>query len=202
MNIENMRTETPAEGLSGVAELAVNGSSGNTQKIVGAAGTRLQWKRDSVTTFAILRYAYGESAGKRDTNHSFFHARHIHQRSSWRADELFIQGETDEFARLSFRGLVGFGERFTLLEAPQQYALNFTVGAFYALEKRDEKLGTTDGGTDRFWRISTALSYKHRINTKSISSARFITRLPSSHSRIIAFSKRRHWALNYRSNLY
>ncbi len=164
VNIENMRTIKPVEGWSGQAELSFGGSSGNTDKTSGTTGARLQWVKKAITNFAILRYAYGESAGKRDTNTSFFHARHIHQRTSWRADEYYLQGETNEFSRLSFRGLIGLGQRFTLSEVPKRHAVYFNLGAFYVVEKLDDQFGVTDDGTTRFWRLSTALSYKLQMN--------------------------------------
>ncbi|MFQ5589081.1 MAG: DUF481 domain-containing protein, partial [Nitrospiria bacterium] len=135
VNIEAMRQSETQEGFNGHVELSVRGVSGNTKKNGAQAGGRLQWRRGDLTHFAILRYAYGESAGRRDTNRTFFHGRHIRQKTARRADELFIQAEKDEFARLSFRGLVGAGERFTLIQDPEKQRAFLGAGVYYASEK-------------------------------------------------------------------
>ncbi len=166
VNIEKMRKDPSKEGFSGHMELSFGGASGNTKKNGGYAGTRLQWRKDHIINFAVLRYAYGESAGNRDTNNSFFHARHIHQQTSWRADEIFVQGETDEFARLSYRGLIGGGERFALIRNPKGQSAFLGMGVYYAMERLEDTAGTTDGGRDEFFRLSTYFSYTHQINAQ------------------------------------
>ncbi len=164
VNVESLRQESDQDGFMGRIELSLRGVSGNTRKKGANAGTRLQWKRQNVTHFMILRYSYGESAGNRDTHNSFFHARHIRQLTASRAGEFYIQNETDEFARLSFRRLAGAGERYTLFKKKDQMSAFFGAGVFYAIEKLEDSFGVTDSGTDRFWRASTYFSFNRHIN--------------------------------------
>ncbi|MFQ5597814.1 MAG: YdiY family protein [Nitrospiria bacterium] len=164
VNIEAIRSEATQKGFSGHFELSVNGRSGNTDKITTHTATRFQWHQNKHTGFAVLRYAYGESAGNRDTNKTFLHARYIHKMSPGRSEEAFIQGESDEFARLSFRGLAGAGLRFQLSNHPRKQTAYLGTGAFYVVESLEARPGTTDARTEQFWRFNTYLSYQRRLN--------------------------------------
>ncbi len=164
VNVESMRGDDTPEGYSGKIEAAVSGQSGYTDKTGVDVGARVQWQRDRITNFGILRYAYGESSGVRDTNKSFAHLRHIHQVTERRAYEAYLQGESNEFARLSFRGLVGAGLRYTLAEIPKVRATHVGVGAYYARETLDDEPGLSDDGSEDFWRFSTYLNYQRQVN--------------------------------------
>jgi len=164
VNIESLRTGEPPQGYSGSMNLAVDGQSGNTEKLGINAGARLQWHRGAVTNFALLRYTYGETSGIQDTNKLFSHARHIRRVSEDTAYEGFIQAERNTFARLSFRGLMGGGVRLKLLETPGVKSLHLGLGGFFSRETLQERTGLTDGGSQNIWRFSTYLNYLHRLN--------------------------------------
>ncbi len=163
VNIEGVRHINEKDGFSGELEISVGGSSGNTEKLSTNIGTRIQVREGKQTDFLILRYAYGESQGKRDTDRSFLHVRRVFQFSAWRAQELFVQAARDEFSRLSFRGLIGAGERYTLNESLESQAY-FGAGAFYLTERIEARKGTTDGGDDHFWRFNIYFTYTHQID--------------------------------------
>jgi len=164
VNIESLRTGEPPEGYSGAVNVAVDGQSGNTDKLGVNAGTRLQWHGGAVTNFAILRYTYGETSGVEDTNKLFSHARHIRQVTDSTAYEGFIQAERNVFNRLSFRGLIGGGMRLKLSETPDVKSLHLGLGAFFSRETLEKKPGLTDGGSQNIWRFSSYLNYVHRLN--------------------------------------
>lgn len=164
VNIEDIRPGEPQEGYSGNAKLAIGGESGNTDKLAIDAGGRLQWHREHITNFAILNYTYGESRGVRDTNKSFLHLRHIREVGPTRAYEAFTQLETDEFARLSLRTLIGGGARFTLQQDPGVVSTHIGLGLFYSVEELDEQPGLTDDGRSDLWRVNLYLSHKRRLN--------------------------------------
>lgn len=164
VNMESLHLQEPADGFTGEIEVSASGASGNTDKSSLAAGTRLQWHAGRQTSFLVLNHASGETSGVRDTYRSFAHARHIVQvRPRW-AGELFAQGEEDEFARLAFRGLIGGGVRYALLQRAAQSAAFLGVGAFHQSETLTATAGTTDRGTERSWRGNFYLVLKHHFS--------------------------------------
>lgn len=164
VNIEDMRPGEPAEGLSGRVHVAVGGSSGSVDKIAANADGRVQWHRADDTYFATASYAYGESRGLRDANAAFLHLRHIHRLDKLRSRELFAQWESNEFARLSSRALLGTGLRFALQNEPGRRSTHLGTGAFYSVEQLDDHAGYTDHGRHEYWRFNFYLSHKHRLN--------------------------------------
>lgn len=163
VNVEELRSTPAGDGFSGRFDLSLSGDSGNTEKSSSSIGTRLQWKKERVTNLFIMNYAYGESDDIRDTNKGFIHLRHIVQTQEKRAIETFAQIESNEFARLSFRGLLGAGIRYTTRQ-DDDYNIHIGLGAFHAWETLDEQTGLTDDGTERFWRANIYLVLNYRLN--------------------------------------
>lgn len=164
VNIESLRVGEPTRGYSGSLDVSVSGQSGNTDKFGADAGGRLQWHGGAVTNFAILRYAYAQTSGVEDTNKLFFHARHIHRITEKTAYEGFVQAERNKFTRLSFRGLIGGGLRFTLVKRPGVKSLHLGLGGFYTRETLESAAGVTDNGSQNYWRINTYVNYLHHLN--------------------------------------
>lgn len=170
VNMEGLHTGAPREGMSGSVELSLSNTSGNTEKEDYALGARLQWHRDRITNYLLVRSAYGESGGVKSTENSFVHARHIDQFQPRLALEGYLQGEQDTFARLEFRGLAGGGIRYTLYQQEQVGIAYFGLGAYYSQERIDNTL--PDGGTESLWRASSYLILKYQAtpNTALVSS--------------------------------
>ncbi len=164
VNIESLNTGEPPQGYSGSMNVAVDGQSGNTDKLGANLGARLEWHGGAITNFAILRYTYGETSGVQDTNNLFSHARHIHQLTDKTAYEGFIQAERNIFNRLTFRGLIGGGVRLKLSETPDVKTLLLGLGGFFSRETLEKRAGLTDSGKQDIWRFSTYLNYVHRLN--------------------------------------
>ena len=166
VNVEEMRVQAAQEGFSGNLSFDVNGESGNTDKASAAFGSRAQWKQDAITNFMILNHTYGETDGERDTNKAFFHARHVRQFNPRWAGEGFGQLEQNEFTRLSYRQLLGGGARITLAEEENKKGIFLGLGAFYSREKLDPREGTTDEGTESFWRANVYFVFKYALNSQ------------------------------------
>lgn len=166
VNVENMRFGPEADGFSGHFDVSLSGKRGNTDKDEAGLDARLQHHHDKSTNFIVISYDYGEASDRRDTNKSFFHGRHVEQFQAQRAWEAFAQWEENEFARLSYRRLLGAGLRFTLLDEPDVKALHLGVGAFYSWESLEEQAGLSDHGKDDFSRGNFYLSYKHKLNAQ------------------------------------
>ncbi len=164
VNVENMRVGQTEPGLSGNLDLSITGKRGNTDKDEYGINGRIQNNIDKMTNFVVASYDYGEVSDVTNTNKTFIHARHVKQFQPRRAWEAFVQAEENEFARLSFRGLVGAGLRFTLTETAEQLGLYLGAGAFWSRETLDQRPGLTDHGTESFGRANLYLVYKHKLN--------------------------------------
>jgi len=163
VNIEQQRGAIDKQGFNGSLHAAVDGATGNTDKVALNLGTDLRWRRKDTVDILLLDSAYGQSNGIRDTNRTFVHVRHIIIVSERRAVELFAQVEHDEFTRLQRRTLLGGGLRFRLLESTHDH-LDLGVGAIYVKETLDDIPGLTDGGTDYFWRLNSYLNWQAELN--------------------------------------
>jgi putative salt-induced outer membrane protein YdiY len=166
VNVENMRVGGETPGISGNLDLSINGKRGNTKLNEYGVDGRLQNNAGKVTNFVVLSYDYAEVGDVRNTNKAFIHGRHVVQFQPRRAWEIFAQMEKNEFARLSFRGLLGGGLRFTLTEEPNRLGLYLGVGAFWSRETLDKRPGLTDDGTENFSRANLYLVYKHILNSQ------------------------------------
>ncbi len=160
VSMEGLHTGSPEEGFSGNVELSLSNTSGNTDKEDHALGARLQWHQGKVTNYMLVRGAYGESAGVKTTENSFFHARHIYQLQPKIAAEAYLQAEQDTFARLEYRGLAGGGARYTLFRKEQSGIAFLGLGAYYSQERIDDDF--PDGGSDNLWRASSYLILKYQ----------------------------------------
>jgi putative salt-induced outer membrane protein YdiY len=165
VDAEEFRIQKPVTGFSGNVAVAISGQSGNTDKAAVSLGSRLTWYEKPVTNFVIFNYDYGETGGVRDTNKGFVHARHIHDITDRRAWEAFAQAQTDEFTRLTYRGLLGGGLRLVTYQAPDdRMVLINGIGAFYEREKLSEETGTTDAGVEKKVRGNFYFVVKYQLN--------------------------------------
>jgi len=161
--MESLHLAEPKEGFNGELELSFNGASGNTDKTDIAAGTRLEWRQGARTNYVVGNYAYGEALDTRNTDRSFLHLRHITQQTPALAWEAFAQGESNELARLLFRGLLGGGARLKLLDHSDARAAFSGIGAMYVRETYTMFAGATDEESDRQWRANLYLVAKYRM---------------------------------------
>lgn len=164
LNVEDLRVGRPVTGVSGNVDLSISGKSGNSDTRALALDSRVQKRLGKVTDFAILSYDYGEAANVSSANAALLHGRHVVQYGPRRAWEAFAQVERDEFTRLSFRGLLGAGLRFTLLEEEGRLSLHLGAGGFISRETLSKRTGLTDDGTDNYARGNFYLAYKQQLN--------------------------------------
>ncbi len=163
VNVEKAIIGSEADGVSHVANVAVNGASGNTEKSSIKADLLSQWKHEQHTEFLMLRYNYGTSRGKVDSNKSFLHVRHRTDLNRQWAVEALAQVGRDPFSRLSRRTLLGGGLRFTAMEQAGVAAVYVGVGGFYERERLRVTAATNDTNSS-LWRSSNYLVLKRRFN--------------------------------------
>jgi len=163
VNIEGLRGDTSAQGLSGSLNLSFSGAEGNTKKFATTTGIHLLWRRPQSSTLMIASHDYGSSNGIRDTNKTFIHIREVIPRDDSLAYEGFVQGERNEFTRMLLRTLVGGGVRLRLHESDSSDA-RLGIGAFYSTEKLEDDPLYSDNGTERLWRGNLYLAAEYHAS--------------------------------------
>jgi len=166
VNIEEMRGQQQADGLTGNAGLSISGDAGNTSKSNISASSQLFWQQGDVTKLIAANYSYGENSRNRNTNKGFIHLRYIKQQTPTRALELFTQAARNEFSRLSLRTLVGAGTRLTLHKSNYN-AIHLGAGAFYLKETLEKRPNLSDHGTEKFWRGNLYLALRYQLNDQT-----------------------------------
>jgi len=164
VNVEQAIIGPSEDGFHNRAEVAVDGSSGNTVKTTARAELLSQWQHGRHAEFLWGQYAYGKSSGVVDTNRYFVHLRHRTMVGERWGVEVFGQIGRDPFARMSLRTLLGGGVRWTLMEKANKAAVYFGLGAFHEHEKLSPKAGTTDALDSRLWRGNSYLVLKGQLN--------------------------------------
>ncbi len=166
VNIEEMRDQQQAGGLTGNASLSISGDSGNTSKSNVSASSQLFWQHGDITKLIAASYRYGEDSRNRNTNKGFIHLRYIKQQTPTRALEVFTQAARNEFSRLSLRTLLGAGTRLTLHKNSHNF-IHLGIGAFYLKETLETRSSLSDDGTEKFWRGNFYLALHYQINEQA-----------------------------------
>ena len=78
--------------------------------------------------------------------------------------EVFGQLEKNEFTRLSYRGLVGAGIRYSIAKSNKHRGF-LGIGGFYSSEKTEATAGLTDDGVENFARANFYFLSKYKINS-------------------------------------
>ncbi|MCW9031710.1 MAG: DUF481 domain-containing protein [Gammaproteobacteria bacterium] len=143
-------------------DLSVSGSSGNSDTSKAALNTQVNWISDKSINLALLGYQYGESNNVRSVNKAFVHYRYIRQINNAFDWEVFGQLEKNEFTRLSYRGLLGTGIRYSLAKSEQHRAF-FGFGGFHVKEETEVTAGLTDDGVEEYTRANFYLLSKYNV---------------------------------------
>lgn len=133
-------------GLSGDVELRFRGTSGNTDTTATSLETQVNWVKEHFINLVLLGYKYGKANGVQNVDNAFAHYRHVHNINQSLDWEVFAQLEQNQFTRLSYRGLLGGGLRFSVWQTSAHSGF-LGAGAFYSEEKIEYRVGLTDDGT-------------------------------------------------------
>ena len=153
VNMDGLHFDNKKDTFTADLDLTVSGSSGNSNTTKAALNTQFSWRSAKSINLAILGYQYGESNDVRSVNKAFIHYRFIYQLNDSMDWELFGQLEQNEFTRLSYRGLLGTGVRFSVLKSEQHHAF-LGLGGFYSREEIEVTSGLTDDGVEEFARAN------------------------------------------------
>ena len=163
VNMDALHFDDKEDSFYAAVDLMVSGASGNSDSAKASLNTQLNWKAKKSINLVILGYQYGENNGVSNVNKAFIHYRYIYQLTDTMDWELFGQLETNQFTRLSYRGLIGTGLRYLLVKSKVHTAFG-GVGGFYSREETDYTSGLTDGGVEEFARANFYLLSKYKIN--------------------------------------
>jgi len=163
VNMDGLHFSEHNKTFSADLDFSISGSSGNTQTEKAVLNTQFSWRAEKSINLVILGYKYGKSNNSRNVNRAFVHYRYIHQLNNTVDLEIFGQLETNEFTRLSYRGLAGSGVRYTVVKSEQNNAF-LGLGAFYSKEKIEVTAGLTDDGIEEFSRANIYFLSKYNVS--------------------------------------
>ncbi len=171
VNMDGLHFDKREDTFTADLDLTVKGSSGNSNLSRISLNGQFSWLSDKSIHLAIMGYQYGENNDVASVNKSFAHYRYIHQLTDTTDLELFAQLESNEFTRLSYRGLIGTGVRFSVSNSESHRAF-LGMGGFYSKEKTEFTIGLTDHGTEEFSRANFYFLSKYNLtSTASFSNA-------------------------------
>ncbi|GEM_PF-2726949 len=138
--INDQITATP--GFSGDAGFSLEGQTGNKDEQEFSQNTILRYSQDDNLYVFLGDYSYSETNEVLDEEELFLHARWV-KLNFWRDtvdSELFVQHQSDDFADIRSRNLLGANVRFRFQQemADSQSLAILGAGLFYEDEKSEE----------------------------------------------------------------
>ena len=164
VNMDGLHFDNNEDKFSADVDFSISGSSGNSDTSKAVLNTQLDWVDQNSINLVILGYQYGESNNVRSVNKSFIHYRYIHKLNNSMDWELFGQLETNEFTRLSYRGLIGSGIRYSVVNTEKHRAF-LGAGGFYSKEEIEFTPGLTDDGVEEITRANFYFLSKYKITS-------------------------------------
>ena len=127
------------EGFSGEINGSLNWRTGNVDLLIAKASALFTYQIGIHKLISSSQGEVGLKGGDEFIERVFTHVRHQAQIGYGVTWETFLQVASDRFKRIAFRGLIGTGPRYDVIEGP---AVGFAVGALYMFER--EVLGDSD----------------------------------------------------------
>ena len=162
VNMDSLHFDKNNKRFSVDVDLTASGSSGNSNNSKVAFNSQFSWIKKKSINLVLMGHQYGDSNHARNVNKSFLHYRHIAKISDEMDWEAFSQIEKNEFTRLSYRGLVGTGLRFSILKSNEHDAF-LGLGGFYSQEETEFTSGLTDDGVVDFVRANIYFFSKYKV---------------------------------------
>lgn len=171
LNVEAVRLNKRHDPSGGEIAVGFDRKEGNNDVNKLHVGVTGLGHNGHFENLVLAEREFGESNGTRDVNHSMYHLR-----TNWKYDEatsheVYAQGEQNQFVRLSFRGVLGAGERWRLVN-DDKGAVYCGAGAFWSRETLDPAPNTTDAGTREITRgniyLSGVLKLEDNVNVTNV----------------------------------
>ena len=162
VNMNGLHFDKSADKFSADVDLLFTGTSGNTDSSATAINSQFSWVTDNNINLVLFGAKEGSSNGLRNINKAFSHYRYIQNISNLIDWEVFAQIESNEFTRLSSRGLLGAGIRFNISNNQNHHGF-LGVGAFKSREEIEFKAGYSDDGIENLTRFNFYLLSKYKV---------------------------------------
>lgn len=163
VNMDALHFDKEQDTFSADLDLTISGSSGNSEQSKASLNGQFTWITKKSINLTVMGYQYGKSNNIKSVDKAFIHYRYIYQLNQIMDLELFTQLEKNEFTRLSYRGLLGTGLRFSVFNSDNHRAF-VGAGAFYSKEKIEFVTGLTDDGIENFTRGNFYILSKYKIS--------------------------------------
>ncbi len=153
VNVEVLRKSLTKEGTHGTLGGSITTYNGNTSGMeLGGTGL-VGYRSGRDLGYFHTNANYSNFGGEVQVANAFAHLRYNYKINDGVAAEVFTQGESDKFRRLSLRTLVGVGARFTVAEGD-------TLSLFYGVSYMSEHTSLSPSVSDRPVRPADV----HRMN--------------------------------------
>ncbi len=133
VNVETLRMQSPNRDLLFFAQASADKRTGNSFRDHYLLSGNLRWNQEQVEHLSLFRYRFEKSQGIKTGDQTLVHYRWSYKISNKRSFEIFSQWEQDYFRRLVFRGLIGLGERYILIDR-ERLKTNIGLGSLYSRE--------------------------------------------------------------------
>ena len=164
VNMDGLHFDQKENTSSAALDITASGSSGNQNSTKTSLNGQYNWIKNKVIHLAIVGYQYGENNNISNVNKAFIHYRYIYQMNETLDLEFFGQLEKNEFTRISYRGLVGSGVRYSIAKTNKHRGF-LGLGGFYSSEKTEVTEGLTDDGVENFVRANLYFLSKYQISS-------------------------------------
>ena len=154
INIERQRKALDRNGYGVNLEVFLTMNQGNTDVIKFDNNGSLAYRVNRHLGFLLLSFSMGEKSNERFINKGMGHLRYNYMWKSFLFGEVFNQVEYNEFTLLNFRGLIGSGPRFILVEKDK-----FNAAMGIALMYEHEELDIDAGVKEKITRTVRGSSY-------------------------------------------
>jgi putative salt-induced outer membrane protein YdiY len=166
VNTQPLLQKIVEDGVSGEIRASFEWRTGNVELLKLAAGSLFVFRRCDHAVVWSSELEIGENAGASYVFKAFSHLRYQYQASDLVTWEVFGQIAHDRFKRLTLRGLVGTGPRWSLLATE---GAQIALGTAYMFEHEeysvDDALADSGTSTDHH-RLSTYLNGRFALDER------------------------------------
>lgn len=167
VNIEKERRAEGTEGTSRRLNLSVAVRSGNVDLVDLGLGLRLERWNESTATLLLSRGRFAERSGDTFVQEALVHLRHNFRRDRRVDPEIYTQYQTNEFALLDSRVLVGGGIR-SRLDSGDRTSAYVGLGAMYDYESLDVDPSGEEDPSSSVARLNGYVSYGYALDRRVI----------------------------------
>lgn len=163
VNTQPLLSHLDGDGLSGELGTSLEWRTGNVELLRLSASLLLVWRACDHAVLSSSNLEFGERAGERFLLRTFTHLRYQYRVDDLVTLEAYGQVAHDEFRRITLRGLVGAGARWSLLSS-ERTKLRLGTAWMLEHERFAESATYADSGEQRLnHRASIYVDLRHEL---------------------------------------